>query len=370
MDFKRYQRGSVYRSGRRGKQVWKGMWRQDVPNANGGFTRRQRKVTLGTVAEMPNRAQALERLAVLMQQKPSTKLTFAELVERWKATVVPSLKDSTAANYQYNLEHYLVPAFGKCDVGSLTRFDVETFLVEKSGAYCRNTLRGMRAALRGVLTWAVDHEWIPKNVCSGVKLPRAGKKPQRPNITTEQVQLLVQRLPEPIATLVLFIAITGVRVGEAVGIKWSDFDGDVLHVQRRIYERKEGTPKTKSSDRYIPVPAALLERLRTLGQGEWVFRTSVGTPLDPKNAMNRFVRPAATALGFTVGGWHSFRHAFSTQLLRKHPVKVVSEILGHSDIETTLAIYQHPSVDDRREPLNEMAVQMLPVVTKSVSAAA
>ena len=159
MDFKRYQRGSVYRSGRRGKQVWKGMWRQDVPNANGGFTRRQRKVTLGTVAEMPNRAQALERLAVLMQQKPSTKLTFAELVERWKATVVPSLKDSTAANYQYNLEHYLVPAFGKCDVGSLTRFDVETFLVEKSGAYCRNTLRGMRAALARTVAAPGPHRW-------------------------------------------------------------------------------------------------------------------------------------------------------------------------------------------------------------------
>ena len=86
--------------------------------------------------------------------------------------------------------------------------------------------------------------------------------------------------------------------------------------------------------------------------------------------MNRFVRPAAETLGFKLGGWHSFRHAFSTQLLRKYPVKVVSEILGHSDIETTLAIYQHPSVEDRRAPLTEMAIQLLPDVTKSVSAAA
>ena len=82
-------------------------------------------------------------------------------------------------------------------------------------------------------------------------------------------------LLEPTATLVLFVAITGVRIGEAVGIKWSDFTGDVLHIQRRIYERQEGTPKTKDSNRYIPIPATLLERLRTLGQGEWIFRTSV-----------------------------------------------------------------------------------------------
>jgi hypothetical protein len=63
----------------------------------------------------------------------------------------------------------------------------------------------------------------------------------------------------------------------AVGIKWADFNGDVLHIQRRIYERKEGTPKTRSSDRFIPIPAALLERLHTLGKGEWIFRTKVGS---------------------------------------------------------------------------------------------
>ena len=370
MGYRRYQCGSAYKVGKRGRQTWVGMWREDVPIVGGGFTRRQRKVKLGTVAEIPNGKKALERLAVLMRQKSTAKLSFAELVEKWKATVVPTLKDSTAANYQYNLDRYLVPSFGSRDIGSLTRFDVETFLAGKSSAYCRNTLRGMRAALRGVLTWAVDHKWIPKNVCSGVKLPRAGKQSQRPHITAEQVASLVARVPEPAATLILFIAITGVRIGEAVGIKWSDFDGDVLHIQRRIYERREGTPKTKSSDRFIPIPASLLERLRTLGKGEWIFRTSASTPLDPKNAMNRYVRPAASALGFKLGGWHSFRHAFSTELLKKYPVKVVSEILGHGDIETTLAIYQHPSVDDRRAPLNEMAIQMLPDVTKSASAAA
>ena len=81
--------------------------------------------------------------------------------------------------------------------------------------------------------------------------------------------------------------------------------------------------------------------------------------------MNRHVRPAATALGFTLGGWYSFRHALTTQLLKKHPVEVVSEILGHNDIETTLAIYHHPEVDDRRTPLNDMAVNLLPEVASS-----
>lgn len=364
MDFRRYQRGSVYKVGKRGRQVWVGMWREDVPIAEGGFARMQRKVKLGAVAEIPNRSQALERLAVHMRQKPTTRLTFAELVEKWKAAVVPTLKDTTAAHYQNNLRLYLVPAFGDREIASITRFDVETFLAGKAKMYYRNTLRGMRAALHDVLTWAVAHEWVAKNVCQGVKLPMAGKRPARPNLTAEQVGSLAADVPEPISTLIIFLAITGVRIGEAVGIKWSDFEGDVLHIQRRIYQRKVGEPKTRSANRYIPIPAALLTRLQTLGTGDWVFRTTAGSPLDPKNAMNRYVRPAATKLGIVLGGWHSFRHAFSTQLLKKYPVKVVSEILGHSDIETTLSIYQHPGVEDRRAPLDEMALQMLPDVTK------
>jgi integrase len=73
-------------------------------------------------------------------------------------------------------------------------------------------------------------------------------------------------------------------------------------------------------------------------------------------------------LSVQLGGWHSFRHAVSTQLLKKYPAKVVSEILGHGDIQTTLSIYQHPSTEERRGPLNELALQMLPDVTELMPA--
>jgi hypothetical protein len=68
MGFKRYQRGSVLRKGSKGKQMWYGMWREDVPNPGGGFIRRQRNVKLGPVSELTNKAMALERLAILMNQ--------------------------------------------------------------------------------------------------------------------------------------------------------------------------------------------------------------------------------------------------------------------------------------------------------------
>lgn len=88
------------------------MGREDVPLADGGYIRRQRKAKFGTVAEIPNRSQAMERLATLMRQKPTMQMTFANLVERWKAVVVPTIRDTTAANYSYSLDKYLVPHSG------------------------------------------------------------------------------------------------------------------------------------------------------------------------------------------------------------------------------------------------------------------
>ncbi len=91
-----------------------------------------------------------------------------------------------------------------------------------------------------LLSWAVSNKWLKENVCSGVKLPRpekcAGRTVQRRVLGLEQVVSIAGRLREPYATLVLFLAVTGLRIGEAIAIKWPDVDGDVLHVRRRIYE--------------------------------------------------------------------------------------------------------------------------------------
>jgi len=370
MGFKRYQRGSVSKRGSKGKQMWYGMWREDVPKPDGGFTRRQRNVKLGPVSELTNKAMALERLSVLMNQKPTTQLNFGELFERWKAAVVPTIKESTSDTYIYNLKSYIVPAFGNRQVSQISRYDVETFLADKAKMFCRNTLRGMRASLSRVLSWAVACEWIEKNPCAGVRLPLAGSKVNRTVLTTQQVAALASRLEEPYSTLVIFLAATGTRIGEAVGIKWSDFDGNILRIQRRIYERKEGTTKTKGSNRSIPIPTALLERMKLLGEGEWVFRSQAGTPVDPKNAANRHLRPAANGLGIKLGGWHDFRHTLSTQMLKRYPTKVVSELLGHSSVQTTLSVYQHVETEDFRAPLNEMTTELLCDVTKLKLAAA
>jgi len=372
---RRFQKGMLLKKGKRGQQVWYGVFREDAPNADGGIVRRQRCVRLGTVSEFPNQEDAREQLSALMNIKPSVEMAFPELVQRWTELVVPTLKDSSAALYSYNLKKYVLPVFRAQSVSKIDREDVERFLAYMAKKkYRRNTLRAMKISLGHVLSWAVEHKWIAENPCSGVKVPKTGKKVKRSVLTPDQVKAIVSELGEPYATLVLFLAITGLRVGEAVGIKWSDFDGEFLHVQRRIYERREGTLKTDHSEdgsgdstRFIPIPFALLERMETLRNGgDWVFQSRNGTPVDPKNAGNRHLRPTVRKLGIALGGWHDFRHTFATQLLKqRHSAKMVSELLGHSDVETTLKTYTHPEREDFRIPLNERAAELLSNVSKS-----
>ena len=360
MGFRRYQRGSILKRGAKGQQSWYGMWREDVPNPEGGFTRRQRMVRLGAVSDFPNRSMAYELLSRLMGQKPSTQMKFSDLAERWTGAVVPTIKDSTATYYQKMLKAHVTPAFGNRDISNISRYDVETFLADRAKLFCRNTLRGMRVSLGRVLSWAVDCQWLEKNPCAGVKLPHAPSKVVRTILTPEQVIAIANKLEEPYATLVLFLAVTGLRIGEAIAVKWSDFEGDTLHIRRRIYEGKVGTTKTKSSERGLPIPALLLERMRKLGEGEWIFKAQNGAPLNPCNAAHRYIRPATRALGIKLGGWHDFRHTLSTRLLsNRYPTKVVSELLGHSDVQTTLKTYHHVETENFRAPLAEIAGQLL-----------
>jgi integrase len=301
----------------------------------------------------------------LSGKKPSVDMTLSEAVRRWEEAVVPTIKGSTANYYRKILRANVLPHFGQQQISAIGRYDVEKFLAEQASTYTRNTLRGMRVSLGRVLTWAVDCGWLKVNPCSGVRLPRAtGKRIVRTVLKPEQVVAIAQRLHEPYSTLVLLLAVTGLRIGEAIGIKWSDFDGDVLKIQRRIYEREADETKTEDSNRSLPIPASLLERLRALGGNDWIFRSRANTPINPGNALKRYIRPVTKALGIPLGGWHDFRHTLTTGLLRSGvSPKVVSDILGHSDVEITLNVYDHPETENFRKPLAAVAEQLLRDVT-------
>lgn len=288
----------------------------------------------------------------------------ASTVERWNATQVPAMKSSTATHYQHALRA-ITPLFGPLEVATITRHDVEQFVQDRARTYSRSSLRSFRTTLSLVLGYAVSNGWIEKNPVIGIRLPRTencgGNPITRCSLTPTQLLALAESLDEPFSTLVLFLAATGLRIGEAAGLRWSDLQDNVLHVQRRIYAGKQDDLKTKGSNRKLPLPDVLGSRLLKLKTDDtWIFQASNGAPLNPGNWLKREVRPAARKLGIGLTRWHDFRHFFVTQLRRRgtHP-KVLSGLLGHSGVTLAMDVYDHLDLADFRGPMAEMLCDVM-----------
>jgi integrase len=361
--FFRYQRGFVYQKGRKAK-VWYGVFREDVRNPDGQIERRQRNIRLGTLDELPTKSAARKRLSELLKNAPpKMEMSFQELAKRWENAEGSTMKATTLHHYKNALRAYVLPKFGERKITEINREDIQNFLAEKARKYSESTLRSMRVVLGLTLGWANNCGWLEKNPCTRVKLPKrtGGRRVTRTVLTAGQMNAIAEKLKEPYATLILFLAATGLRIGEAVAIKWTDFRNNLLHVTRRIYDGDVDAVKSKRSERRLPINPLLMERMEKLGKGEWVFRSRAGTPLNPGNALKRHVRPAAEKLGISLGGWHDFRHTLSTKLRRSgvHP-KVVSDILGHKKVNLAMDVYDRTDVEDFVQPLALVFNELLP----------
>jgi len=149
------------------------------------------------------------------------------------------------------------------------------------------------------------------------------------------------------------------RIEEAIALRPSDLDEhNILHIRRVIYERSVVEFEQHEYERIpldSPIHAELVRRLRQLGEGhDWIFRTRRGTPVDPHNGLARKLHPAAKAIGIKVGGWHDFRHTFTTAMRRAGVhAKVLSKVLGHGKSTGNLAldVYDHTDDNDIRKAL-------------------
>jgi integrase len=356
----RYQQGGVYKRGK----TWYGAFRQDVSDGQGTLRRKRRNIRLGTLSDLPTKHAAKQELQkhMVLNAKPSVEMTLSELTGRWQGVIVPTLKTSTANVYVHSLNSRILPTLGTFPINSLGRYEIEKFLAAKSKQYAKNTLRELRSSLSRVLSWAVANNWLEKNPVPGIKIPNGtGRKISRIVLTPVQVKAIASELPEPYATLIIFLALTGLRIGEAIAIQWTDFDGGMLNVSRRIYEGKADTLKTEKSNRPIPIPASLMKRVNKLDHSRpWVFASEKGTPVNPGNALRRYVQPIARKLGIKLSGFHDFRHTLATDLINSGvSAKAVSQILGHANVGITLNTYTHLTAENFSGALNKRAVQFV-----------
>jgi integrase len=293
--------------------------------------------------------------------------TIAELAETHLAIKRNAgLKRSTARGYESVVSAHLLPFFGERTIDKINDASVAGFdkKLREEGLRAQ-TRRNILGLLGAMLSTAKKKGWVSVNVVADYEKPRKGRSDvdgELRYLTLEEVEAVLHAMPdEPVGrtegALILAAAMTGMRRGELLGLRWKDVDWEArkLRVVRTYVGGKEDTPKSESSRRAVPLANRLadeLERLRKTSpytaDDEPVFTHPGGTglPLDGSAVSKSFKRALRRADVRDVR-FHDLRHTFGTMMASSPNVsmRTLQRWLGHSDPATT-AIYAHFAPSD------------------------
>ena len=292
--------------------------------------------------------------------------TVAGYMTRWLEDFArANLAPRTYHNYKLQIREHIAPAFGTMKLSKLDTPNIQALYTAKlKGGLKPSSVRYIHAVLHCAMKKAVELRLIRRNPAASARPPKIRQEEITP-LDAHQARLLMEAAKgDRFECLYILSLMCGLRMGEALGLKWSDIDleAGTLRVHRQLQRIREGgglvfsEPKN-ASRRTIDLPQRALEALRghrkrqleeQLKDGEkWqdnglVFASSKGTPLDAQNIVNRYFKPLLRRSGLPEIRWHDLRHTCATLLLGRgvHP-KMVQHLLGHGSIQLTLDRYSH-----------------------------
>lgn len=349
--------GSLYEY----RGAWYGTW---------WVARRQVKRKLGPKrltgsADGLTRKQAEARLRRLMEEvrytTPERRMTIREAGDSYLHHVehVMRRKPSTVQDYKCILNAHLVPFFGEKQIDRIKPDDFAAYMRAKA-SLSPKTINNHLNFAHGLLKYAAKREWVPTNVVAAVDRPRLdGTDPDIRFLDLSELEALLRAVPSndtlsPVdRVLYLTAAMTGLRQGELIALRWRDIDwpAGLIRVRQNITRGRPGKPKSRRGSRAIPmsdrVAAALdrhFERSSYQQDDDLVFcHPHTGNPYDPSKIRERFYEAMRTA-GMAdrckqAGGitFHSLRHTFGTRMAAVGtPLRTLQEWMGHADYKTTL----------------------------------
>jgi integrase len=280
---------------------------------------------------------------------------------------LPALKISTQKRYRLTLDKHLLPAFRDsrlCDIGTL---DLQRFVLQKMqgglGWECCDHFRNLMSKV-----FATAKKWgfhPGDDPAIGVELPEKKAVREKRILTPEQIPQLLSHVEEPFRTMVLLGVLTGLRIGEILGLRWKDLDlgSEQLRVEQAVYRGFTGTPKTKGSRRILPLPEPLINALTRLQPGSQqrsdetlVFHTSKDTAFSDTNLLHRVLKPAGRKIGASWIGWHTLRRTHATLFqVAGGSLKDAQAQLGYSKLSTTLEIYTIPMPQHQRDAVDKLS---------------
>lgn len=298
--------------------------------------------------------------------------TFSEIVSLWKADKKQYIKKSSFSAYALLVENHLLPVFkGK---HHFEETEIQTFVFQKlEQGLSQKTIKDILIVLKMVLKFGAKNKWINYQPFD-IQFPTEREKHTIEVLSRTHQKKVMQYIQEHFTfrNLGVYICLcSGMRIGEICALIWEDVDTDngIIKIRRtiqRIYTIDEGgrktelildTPKTTNSIREIPMSKDLLKMLKPIKRivnSTFFVLTNDAKPTEPRT-YRTYYKNLMKELGLPQLKFHGLRHSFATRCIEsKCDYKTVSVLLGHSNISTTLNLYVHPNLEQKKKAIDQM----------------
>ena len=297
-------------------------------------------------------------------------LTFNELAEKWYDVKRPIVKHSTICAYALALQTHILPEFGTST--TITESDVQQFVVRKcSSGLSKKTVRDIVAVLKSVVKYGGKHNLFPYEDWD-IQYPTEKHFRHLPVLSICHQKRLMNYLtenPNRKNIGVLLALCTGMRIGEICALRWDDVDLEqriitVRATVSRVYnckikktERIQSSPKTENAYREIPICRQLLRSLKLVHkEGGTPFVVGVSERSQEPRSYRDYYNRLLKRLDIEPIVFHGLRHTFATRCVESQcDYKTLSVILGHSNVATTMNLYVHPNLDQKKKCIERMS---------------
>jgi len=286
--------------------------------------------------------------------KPKSTITFAMAAEQYMAERA-DLKPSSIRSYKDILKNYLLPRFGERELSAITEADIANFQSDLLQSVSARRVNNVSGLLRFILKACVRRKFITENPALGVRTLKE-KPPEIDPFRPDELTAIINALPAQCRPFFVCQAWSGARPNELLALRWSDinFRRDEIYIRRGRVFGKEGTPKTTSSVRVIPMFPPVKQTLLDLQESktknieDHVFLSSSGQPINTH--LDRQWRLACKRAQIRHRPSYQLRHTFaSTCLTQGCDPGWLSRVLGHVSMQTLFKHYARFIDGDAKE---------------------
>lgn len=296
---------------------------------------------------------------------------FDEISNLWLIGRKQSVKESTYTRYNRIVDHYILPELGSRELLNINSNTINDLTQKLCSSLSDKTVSDIMCVLKSIWKYGKDSGYP----CCELDLPKSKiKRTHEITVISPAARLQIEkvlfRYNNLVSMGIIFALFTGVRIGELCGLKWGDIDFDngyayICRTIERIADLDKATknktkviisePKTENSVRIIPLPSFLVNYIREyrIDNDKYILTASC-TPTEPHTY---YMRYKTFLRRHNLGDYtfHELRHSFATHCVEcGFDIKSLSEILGHSNVNTTMNMYVHPTLQMKKRQMDTL----------------